>query len=153
MDRKQWTGLFAMVAMAALTACGGDTGEEADAPADVPAAEPAAPAGNSFASVQFPEGVTAEMATAGQALFNQTVCWTCHGQNGIGTPLGPPFTDQEWINIDGSYDEIVRVIHEGVATPKQFTNAGAMPAMGGAQLTEDQMRELAAYVFALSHGG
>lgn len=156
MDRNRWSRLVAAAAVMGMVACGGGDGaDETDAPVETPAVEePAAPEpAGAFGNVQFPEGVTAEMASAGQTQFNQGVCMTCHGQNGIGSPLAPALNDQEWINVDGSYEQILQVIREGVPQPKQFTNAGLMPPMGGAQLTEEQMQQIAAYVFALSHGG
>jgi mono/diheme cytochrome c family protein len=146
-----------MGAFLLATACaGGDTDEQpADtstpAPAETgtPAAPAPAPAG---ASVALPEGVTPEMVTAGQQVFNGTICFTCHGQNGVGGPLAPPLNDQTWLNIpDGSYENIVKVVHEGVPTPKQYP--APMPPMGGAQLDEQQIRSVAAYVYSLSHGG
>lgn len=156
MRKIEWMRMLTAAAAVSMAACGGGDSAETETPVEEPAAEAPAPApapANAFANVTFPEGVTAEMATAGQPLFNQGVCFTCHGQNGTGTPLAPALNDQEWINTDGSYEGILQVIHEGVAQPKQFTNAGMMPPMGGAQLTEEQMQQIAAYVFALSHGG
>lgn len=143
-------------ALLVLAACaGGDDAAEQPAestpPAESPA--PAAPAGETPASnIALPEGVTPEMVTAGQQVFNGTICFTCHGQNGVGGPLAPPLNDQTWINIaDGSYENIVKVIQDGVPTPKQFP--APMPPLGGAQLDEEQVRAVAAYVYSLSHGG
>jgi mono/diheme cytochrome c family protein len=42
-------------------------------------------------------------------------------------------------------------VRNGVTQPQQYP--AAMPAMGGAQLTEDQIRSVSAYVYAISHGG
>jgi mono/diheme cytochrome c family protein len=141
---------LAAVMMMALTACGGDAGSDADAPATQPGADqPAAPTVG--ANVELPEGVTQEMVAQGQQLFNQQICWTCHGMNATGGPLAPALTDQEWLNADGSFESILRIIHEGVPAPVQYS--APMPPMGGAQLTEEQMRQLAAYVYAVSRGG
>lgn len=146
--------VMAGAVMVVFAACaGGDAGEEAEAPAasqpEAPAAQqPAAPTVG--ANVQFPEGVTQEMAAQGQQLFNQGLCWTCHGMDGTGGPLAPVLADQEWLNVDGEYENIVQVIQTGVPTPKQFS--APMPPMGGSQLTEEQVRQLAAYVYAISHG-
>ena len=71
--------------------------------------------------------------------------------DGVGGPLAPPLNDTTWLNVDGSYDAIVGLIKSGVPQPKQFP--AAMPAMGGAQLTEDQIKALAAYVYSIGHGG
>jgi mono/diheme cytochrome c family protein len=70
----------------------------------------------------------------------------------MGSQIAPNLTDDAWIHAEaGNYDQIVGVITEGVAEPVEFT--GPMPPMGGAQLTEAQVREVASYVWALSHGG
>ena len=68
-----------------------------------------------------------------------------------GTPAAPSLADAEWLNISGSYDEIVQTIHTGVPKPK--AHPGSMPPLGGGSFTDDQVRQLAAYVFALSHQG
>jgi mono/diheme cytochrome c family protein len=99
-------------------------------------------------NVELPEGVTQEMVTSGQRLFNQQTCFTCHGRDASGAPLAPALNDRNWINTDGSYDELVNVIRTGVPQPRQYPSP--MPAMGGTRLSEDQVRSLAAYVYALS---
>ena len=147
--KRQWTGMYA-AALVVLAACGGgDAAEEAteETPAEQPAAPPPA-----TSNVQLPDGVTAEMVAAGSQIFNAQVCFTCHGPNGTGTAgLGPPLNDQTWINIDGEYSSIVEVVKTGVATPKE--HPAPMPAMGGLQLTDQQVNEVAAYVYSISHGG
>lgn len=94
-----------------------------------------------------PAGVTQEMVDSGAQLFG-TVCTACHGPGGAGTPAGPTLSDATWINIGGSYDEIVGVIQSGVANPQE--HPGAMPPLGGGNFNADEVRELGAYVFALS---
>ena len=148
--KRQWTGMYA-AALVVLAACGGgDAAEEAteQTPAEQPAAPPPPPTSN----VQLPEGVTMDMVTAGAQIFNQQVCFTCHGVNGVGTPLGPPLNDQTWINVDGEYPNIQQVVRTGVPQPKEFT-ASSMPPMGGLQLTDQQINEVAAYVYSISRGG
>ena len=49
----------------------------------------------------------------------------------------------------GSVDCIAATITQGVAQPTQFR--ALMPAMGGAMLTPDQVKAMAAYVWRLSH--
>jgi cbb3-type cytochrome c oxidase subunit III len=89
------------------------------------------------------------MVAAGQQTFN-TVCVACHGPDAKGTPLAPNLTDAEWVNIDGTYDAIINVVKTGVPQPK---NAPApMPPMGGASLTDAQVRDVAAYVWSLGGG-
>lgn len=95
-----------------------------------------------------PAGVTQEMVEEGAQLYG-TVCSACHGPGGAGSVAAPALNDEEWINVSGAFDEIVNVIHTGVANPQQFP--GAMPPLGGGSFDEGQVRALAAYVFALSH--
>src|SRR5690606_18612418 len=104
------------------------------------------------AGVELPPGVTPEMVAQGQQIYSSNgLCFTCHGPDATGIPnLGPSFRDNEWLNIDGSYDAIVQVIQTGVPQPKEA--ASPMPPMGGAQLTDEQVRAVAAYVYSLSHG-
>ena len=120
--------------------------EELQLPEQVATAEPAA---GPVAAVDLPEGVTPEMVAAGQTIFGGPgMCFACHGANGAGGPLAPALADAEWLNIEGSYDEIVTIINTGVATPVQF--AAAMPPRGGAPITDEQVREVAAYVYSSS---
>lgn len=156
MPNKRSTVLLAGLTAAVLTlaACGGDSGGQQQQP---PAAQPQTPAPASTPSasaptdVQLPEGVTPEMVQEGQQIFvGQGLCATCHGMDAKGTTLAPNLTDQEWLNIDGSYDQIVNLVKTGVPNPKQYPSP--MMPMGGAQLTEDQVRAVAAYVYAISHG-
>lgn len=95
---------------------------------------------------------TAAQISQGDSLFNgQRVgaCWACHGHGAKGTDVAPKLAgNPKWINIDGSLDAIKGIITNGVPHPKK--HSGAMPAMGGAQLTPDQIDALAAYVYSLS---
>lgn len=156
MPRREWISLVSVTGVIALTACGGGGQSTQQAPAadtSQPAmAAPSQPAAQPTANVQLPEGVTAEMVAAGDALFHgKGNCHTCHGEDAKGTPLAPNLTDTEWLNIDGSYPSIVQTVHTGVPSPKQ--HPAAMPPMGGAQLTDQEINQVAAYVYSLSHGG
>lgn len=136
----------------ALVACGGgDAGEGAATPPPPP--PPAAtPPAAAPAQVALPEGVTQEMVTQGQAVFTGAgLCGTCHMPDGTGGPLAPNLHDATWINIDGSYDAIVNLIMTGVAEPKE--HPAPMPARGGSTISDEQVRQVAAYVYTLSHGG
>ena len=97
-----------------------------------------------------PAGATAADVTAGQTIFTSTGnCFTCHGQTGGGGPLAPALNDKQWLNISGDYASIQQVVNNGVPTPRQFP--AAMPAKGGAALTAEQVKQVAAYVYSLSH--
>jgi mono/diheme cytochrome c family protein len=108
----------------------------------------AEPAG--LAMVDLPPGVTEAMVMEGQRLY-PTPCAACHGPGGTGTPAGPALTDQDWINIDGSFESLVQVIQVGVLAPRQYP--GAMPPLGGGNFDEEQVRQIAAYLYVLSRQG
>jgi mono/diheme cytochrome c family protein len=95
------------------------------------------------------------MVTLGDRIYHGQVasaaCTGCHGGDATGTPLGPPLTAHAWLWSDGSYGGIKQTIRDGVADPKQYRSA--MPPMGGAQLSADQLSAVAAYVWSLSHSG
>jgi mono/diheme cytochrome c family protein len=72
-----------------------------------------------------------------------------HGVSGKGTDIVPKLAgSHSWININGSLESIKGLITNGVPHPKHGV---AMPPMGGAQLTSDQIDALAAYVYSISH--
>jgi mono/diheme cytochrome c family protein len=150
--------------LAALGACGPseDPGFEkvinrrqdeipaAAAPAPPPVVAGIGGGGARLVARNLPAGVTQEMVDQGQELYG-TVCTACHGAAGAGAAAAPPLNDAEWLNITGNYDEIVRIIHTGVPSPKRFP--GVMPPRGGGNFDDAQIRALAAYVYALSHQG
>jgi mono/diheme cytochrome c family protein len=118
---------------------------------DPPAVTPGAAVGGSAARIvatNLPAGVTQAMVDQGQDQYG-TVCAACHGQNGTGSPAAPALNDTQWLNISGQYPEIVAIINDGVAAPKQYP--GIMPPKGGGSFDDAQVRAIAAYVFALSH--
>ena len=125
-------------------ACG-DRGDEA--PEELVSAEDEVAALDPALASRLAPGTTLEMAEEGRRLF--VVCAVCHGLDAAGTPLGPPLNDGEWTGISGELAEIEAVIRTGVAEPEEFPVP--MPVMGGGDFTEEQVRALAAYVYALAH--
>jgi cytochrome c oxidase cbb3-type subunit 3 len=78
-------------------------------------------------------------------------CLSCHGAAGEGVQnLGPSLRDAEWLQGDGSRTAIEHVVAAGVSPPRVFPIA--MPAYAD-QLSPEQIRLVAAYVFTLSHPG
>ncbi len=76
------------------------------------------------------------------------ICFGCHGPTARGMPgLAPDLTDARWLHGDGSYAFIVQTVTDGVPKPKEA--AAPMPPMGGASLSTDQVRAVAAYVYSL----
>ena len=112
----------------------------------------AAPAGGAAPAKAgtAPAGATAADVEAGKTIFSSTGnCFTCHGPGGTGTAMAPALNDAKWLHIDGGFAGIQGIVKKGVPTPKE--HPAAMPAMGGAQLTDQQIKEVAAYVYSLSH--
>lgn len=110
-------------------------------------------AGAAASNLPVPPGSTRDMVTLGERIFRGQVagaaCTGCHGDSGEGTPLGPPLTGKKWLWSDGSLAGIKKTISDGVSQPKEYRSP--MPAMGGAQLTPDQLSAVSAYVWAISH--
>jgi cbb3-type cytochrome c oxidase subunit III len=78
------------------------------------------------------------------------ICFTCHAPNAKGVAgLGPDLTDSKWLHGDGSLAFLETLIKSGVTKPKQ--SAAPMPPMGGANLSAEQLRAVAAYVYSLTH--
>jgi len=97
--------------------------------------------------------ITAAEIALGDSIFHgQTAggtCFTCHGQDAKGTTLAPDLSDKTWIDGDGSYNYIVERVTTGVPQPKE--HPAPMPPMGGASLSQAQVRAVSAYVYSLSH--
>lgn len=167
MRSREWMRMFAVVTVAGFaTACGGNNNKAASAAdttsaAAQPAAPVAAPAESTAAApagaaaldtTNLPAGVTGQMVAQGEQIFHgKGNCYTCHGMDGKGTALAPDLTDHVYLNIDGSYQSMVKLVHTGVPNPKQ--HPAPMPAMGGAQLTDQEVSAVAAYEYTLSHHG
>lgn len=102
----------------------------------------------------LPEGVTAEMVQEGQQIYmGAGICAVCHGQDATGA-VGPDLTDGEWLNGEGTYEQIVERVLKGVAAADVKNAMGAiMPPKGGSAITDEQVKAVAAYVWTLSHGG
>ncbi len=105
------------------------------------------------AADSLPAGVTADMIAQGKTLYGGAgLCAACHGPDAKGVKgIGPSLTDAEWLHGDGSFATIVTAVREGVPAAKSSTGM-VMPPRGGSQLTDEQVKAVAAYVWSLSHG-
>jgi glucose/arabinose dehydrogenase len=152
--RVAYRGGTAAAASAATTPC-----PPADAPAGAIATAIAGPPegvhanAGAAAALPVPPASSQRMVELGDRVFHGLAggagCTGCHGADGSGTTLGPDLTAKTPLWSDGSYAGIKRVISDGVPQPKQYRSP--MPAMGGAQLSPEQLSAVAAYVWALSH--
>jgi mono/diheme cytochrome c family protein len=148
--RRFFGVVTSIAALGVLAACGGggDAGTgDTGAMATTPAATAAQPTGGM--AMALPPGVTAAMVAQGDSIFHGAgLCLSCHGPDAKGTTLAPDLTDETWLNLTGrNYDEIVALVTTGVATPKQYPSP--MIARGGSQITDDQVKAVAAYVYSL----
>lgn len=111
------------------------------------AVEPPAPAG------ALPRDVTPAMISLGDSLFNNGACRRCHGQAGVGGTNGPSLTTGAWLHGAGTFDRLVSTITTGVPRDqlKDTSRRFAMNPRGGPmQLTDEQVRAIAAYVHTIS---
>lgn len=119
---------------------GGDTG--------------AAPADPGAAGAGGGGGGDAQLIAQGDKIFHGqeggATCYVCHGQDAKGTGVGPNLTDSEWLNTDGTLAGISKTVQSGVPQPKKAP--APMPPMGGASLSPDQVKAVAAYVHSLGGG-
>jgi cytochrome c oxidase cbb3-type subunit 3 len=101
---------------------------------------------------ELPEGVTPSMVSTGETLFKSGgLCFACHGMDAKGLPgVGVNLTDDEWFYGDGEYESLVELILAGVS-PEVSKSGVMMPPKGGSQITEEQARAIAGYVWTLSH--
>ena len=104
------------------------------------------------AQAKLPAGVTPAMVEKGKAVFKGTgLCFACHGPEGKGA-VGPNLTDKEWIHVkDGDYAGIVALVTKGITAAEAKTGKGPMPPKGGAQITDEDVKAVSAYVWSLSH--
>lgn len=112
--------------------------------------------GNPANAAAAPLGLTAALVALGDSIFHARACQRCHGPDGKGTKNGPDLTDSTWLQIDGTYSAIVRVVTEGVPIEhiKDSTHTLEMQPRGGRRnpLTDEQIRAVAAYVYTISDG-
>ena len=150
--RSKWsTGVGLVLGVAILTGC--PSPDEQPPPQTPTTQQPTTEAPTAAAPAELPAGVTEEMFAQGRELFNgQGICFTCHGNDGVGGPLAPDLTDSDWLWIDPAEGDVLTqietIIRTGVAQPKEYP--APMPPMGGASLTDDQISALAGYVLAIS---
>jgi len=90
------------------------------------------------------EPVDASMVEAGQTVFLDN-CAACHGDNGMGDIYqgAPNLADAIWL-YGGDYDAVKHTVVN--------SRYGVMPPMGGAELSEAEIRAVTTYVHQLGGG-
>lgn len=146
-------GIAVLACAATLAACGGGEKPATSTPATTSAAPAAAGPAKPVVGAP-PAGATVAMVAEGDSIFHGLkgggICLSCHMPDAKGGPLAPNLTDTEWVTIDGSYASIQKRVTEGMPNPTPPYTSPMLP-MGGAQLTPDQIKAVAAYVYAISH--
>ncbi len=96
-----------------------------------------------FSIVDPPEPPTGGDPAAGQALFNMA-CVMCHGTDAVGTIRGPPLAG---VGLPESYI-VTRVRTSGLTDSPVYDGltGGIMPFWGGDRLTDEEVKNLAAFV-------
>lgn len=94
-----------------------------------------------------------QMVALGDSLYENGSCSRCHGDDAKGGRRAPDLTDTEWVQSEGDLEGIFQTIFWGVRR-RDFadeTRRFEMNPSGGMNITYDQIRALAAYVWSLSN--
>jgi glucose/arabinose dehydrogenase len=147
-----------------VTYQGGNNASGIASAAPMPAAQQASASGNVLppegihpdagaAPLPVPPGGSPEQVALGDRIFHGQAeggtCSGCHGADAKGSMVGSDLVDGKFLWSNGSVQGIIRTIDHGVPHPKDHT--GAMPPMGGAQLSQADVTAVADYVWAISH--
>jgi glucose/arabinose dehydrogenase/cytochrome c5 len=110
-------------------------------------------AGSDTAALPVPNGATKEQVALGSRVFHGDAaggtCGGCHGSDAKGSPIAPDLTTGKWLWSDGSLQGLETTIKNGVPQPK--SHPGAMPPMGGVDLSQADLDAVSAYVWAIGH--
>jgi glucose/arabinose dehydrogenase/cytochrome c5 len=110
-------------------------------------------AGKDSAELPVPQGFTKEQVARGNRVFHGEVadgtCGGCHGADAKGSPIAPDLTSGKWLWSDGSLQGLETTVRNGVPEPK--SHPGAMPPMGGVDLSKADLDAVSAYVWAIGH--
>jgi mono/diheme cytochrome c family protein len=149
---RAFLGFSAVVAVGACHRGGGATATSAS-PSPSTAVAPSGAARP--AAGGLPVGLTPQMIALGDSLFHARSCVRCHGADAKGAQNGPDLTVSTHMHVNGTYEDFVRLITSGVPRDSILDKSHrfAMQPRGGNQnqLTDEQVRAVAAYVYSLSH--
>lgn len=89
--------------------------------------------------------MSADLLASGRQVFHGSgACASCHGADLGGGPVAPNLRDTQWRNGSGRYQDILKVIRNGVA-------GTAMAAYPGG-ISDEEAKQVAAYVWSVSQG-
>ena len=113
------------------------------------AVRPAVAAPSTVVSIQAPVDtpvVTEATIAEGRKIFHgQGTCFGCHGANLEGGPIAPTLTAHAWKDAKGGeLSAIYYVVTHGVSGTAMVSHPGG--------ITDAEAAEVAAYVWAVSHG-
>ena len=112
-----------------------------------------ADAGRAAQALRAPPGATGQEVALGDRIFHgeaaNGTCSGCHGSDAARTSVGPSLSNGIWVWGDGSLPAITKTITTGVPRPRNYT--GVMPPKGGAELSDQDVAAVAAYVWAVGH--
>jgi len=109
------------------------------------------PAAAQVSPLTRPEGVTDSSIAWGKQLFHGSAnCAACHGQEARGTDDGPALTGALWLHGPGTYEWLVEQIERGIPAHRTWTGK-PMPMRGWANMPDDDVRAVAAYVWVITH--
>ncbi len=99
----------------------------------------------------LPRGMTVAMLREGDSLFRSAGgCITCHGQDGQGVPAQGSAITAGLQYIPAEWDAIDSLITAGIPEPVTRVPVAMPPRGAGSDLQPEQIRRIAAYVWAIS---
>jgi mono/diheme cytochrome c family protein len=116
-----------------------------------PAPQPAFAAASATSPLP-PEGMHPDAGRSPRIFHGEAsngTCSGCHGSDAGGTSVGPSLSNGIWVWGDGSLPAITQTIKTGVPRPRNYT--GVMPPRGGADLSDQDVAAVAAYVWTVGH--
>jgi mono/diheme cytochrome c family protein len=133
---RSWKTASALAFAALVNGCAASTAAEGGGAAAAPAAV----------------AVTPEMIQAGRQVYSGAGnCQSCHGANGVNGRFGPNLADGTWLWVNPSSQsfaaDIAALVRRGIPQPQ---GPNPMPAMGGGNLSDEQLLAVGAYVASLS---
>lgn len=106
----------------------------------------------SFPEIQSNAHLMKIVQKTGHQLFGDN-CAACHGRDGKGGKNYPDLTDDDWL-WGGTPEAIAQTMRTGINSSHAESRIAQMPSFGrDALLDQQQVQDVAAYVYSLSHPG